>query len=119
MAETVATGSGCVARAGGGLSVQAFCKHPIARQLSQVILDRCLCRGTPGDEAIGVIWTGQAEGLSKTWEKTHGIVRQYVGELWRNPAQVMPGDRDALSHRHIPIPCGHGSVAVYLAKPQG
>jgi len=43
-----------------------------------------------------IIWTRHAEERQKEWEKKLGITRQEVGDMLRNPGQIVPGDRDVL-----------------------
>ena len=43
-----------------------------------------------------IIWTGHARDRQKEWHKKLGITAEEVEDLLRNPAQVVPGDRNVL-----------------------
>jgi len=43
-----------------------------------------------------VIWTKHAEERQKEWEKKLGITKQAVEDLVNSPAQIVPGDMEAL-----------------------
>lgn len=43
-----------------------------------------------------IIWTEHAKDRQKVWHKKLGITAEEIEELLRNPAQVVPGDRDVM-----------------------
>jgi hypothetical protein len=43
-----------------------------------------------------IIWTAHARDRQKEWHKKLGITAEEVEDLLRNPAQVVPGDRNVL-----------------------
>jgi hypothetical protein len=45
---------------------------------------------------MDIIWTGHARDRQKEWHKQLGVTEEEVEELLRNPAQVVPGDRNVL-----------------------
>jgi hypothetical protein len=45
---------------------------------------------------MDIIWTGHARDRQKEWYKKLGITEDEVEELLKNPAQIVPGDRDVL-----------------------
>ena len=45
---------------------------------------------------MDIIWTEHARDRQKEWHKKLGITDEEIEELLRNPAQVVPGDRDVM-----------------------
>ena len=45
---------------------------------------------------MGIIWTEHAKDRQKEWHKKLGITEEEIEDLLRNPAQVVPGDRDVM-----------------------
>jgi hypothetical protein len=45
---------------------------------------------------MDIIWTGHARDRQSEWHKKLGITAEEVEDLLRNPAQIVPGDRNVL-----------------------
>lgn len=52
---------------------------------------------TSREMPVKITWTRHARERQSEWQKKLGITREEIEDLLRNPAQVVPGDIDALN----------------------